>query len=356
MGLKQARLKCEDARRTLADGRNPAAEKQATKRAAQFREQNSVEAVSRRFIENRSHRWTLDYAGYVTKRLEANIFPFIGHRPITEVEPPELLEVLRKIEGRQALEMASRVRGLCSQVWRFAIGEGVAKRDAAADLVGVLKPYRSKRIPRAALEELPALLRAVDGCEAPPATRNRQTRIGLQLLAHVALRPGELRQAPWGEIDWETGLWRIAADRMKRDRPHIVPLSRQALALLRELHALTGRGFLMFPGEGKKGVMSENTLNTALHALGYKGRHASHGFRGVMSTVLNERGFNSDWIEMQLSHVEENAVRAAYNEALWLDQRRQMVQWYSDYLDALRIGQFIRPTAFKMPAMTANAA
>jgi integrase len=353
VSLKQARTKCEDARRVIAEGRNPAAEKQAAKRAAKFRERNSVEAVATRFIESRSYRWTPDYVAYVTKRLKANIFPFIGHRPIAEIEPPELLDVLRKIEAREALEMASRVRGLCSQVWRFAIGEGVARRD---DLVGVLKPYKSKRIPRASIEEMPELLRALERCEEPPFLRNRQTRLGLQLLAHVALRPGELRQAHWCEVNWDDALWRIAADRMKRDRPHIVPLSRQAMALLRELHTLTGAGSLMFPGEGKKGVMSGNTLNSALHALGYKGRHASHGFRGVMSTVLNERGFNSDWIELQLSHVEENAVRAAYNEALWLDQRRIMMQWYSDYLDALRTSPFVRPTAFKMPALIASAA
>jgi integrase len=172
----------------------------------------------------------------------------------------------------------------------------------------------------------------------------------------VALRPGELRQAPWSEIDWTNELWRIPAARMKRERPHLVPLSPQAIGIIRELHELTGAGPWMFPGEGRKGVMSENTLNNALHALGYKGRHCSHGFRGVMSTALNERGFNSDWIELQLSHVEENEVRSAYNEALWLDQRRTMMNWYSNYLDALRGGKFIRPTAFKMPLMVVEAA
>jgi integrase len=143
---------------------------------------------------------------------------------------------------------------------------------------------------------------------------------------------------------------------MKRVSPHLVPLSPQAIGIIRELHELTGAGPWMFPGEGRKCVMSENTLNNALHALGYKGRHCSHGFRGVMSTVLNERGFNSDWIELQLSHVEENEVRSAYNEALWLDQRRTMMNWYSNYLDALRGGKFIRPTAFKMPLMVVEAA
>ncbi len=252
--------------------------------------------------------------------------------------------------------MASRVRGLCSQVWRFAIGEGIAQRDAAADLKGVLTPYKSKKFPRLPLEELPELLRAIDSCASEPARRDHQTRIGLQLLSHVALRPGELRQAPWSEIDWKSKLWRIPAARMKRERDHLVPLSPQTLVLLRELHQLTGAGQWLFPGEGKKGVMSENTLNKALHALGYKGRHCSHGFRGVMSTVLNERSFNSDWIELQLSHVEENEVRGAYNDAMYLDQRRTMMCWYSNYLDTLRDGRFIRPTAFKMPVMVVDAA
>jgi integrase len=356
ISLKDARNKRDDARRVLDAGRDPSAERKQAKREVRMRAQNSFESVARRWITSRSYRWTQDYAGYVTQRLEANIFPYIGHRPIAEIEPPELLDQLRRIEAREAFEMASRVRGLCSQIWRFAIGEGIARRDAAADLKGVLTPYKSKKHPRVALEDLPELLRVIDRCEDELARRDPQTRIGLQLLSHVALRPGELRQAPWSEIDWKNELWRIPAARMKRERPHLVPLSPQAIGIIRELHELTGAGPWMFPGEGRKGVMSENTLNNALHALGYKGRHCSHGFRGVMSTALNERGFNSDWIELQLSHVEENEVRSAYNEAMWLDQRRAMMCWFSNYLDALRGGKFIRPTAFKMPLMVVKAA
>lgn len=347
--LAKAREQRDAARTLIVNGIDPSASQKRAKREEKLRNQNTIEAVARRWIQSRSFLWSSDYRGYVEQRLETNIFPFLGYRPIADVEPPELLSCLRRIEKRDAFEMANRVRGLCSQFWRYAIGEGTAERDAAADLKGVLTVHKSRKHPRVPLKELPGLLQAVNSCEQQPWNRNRLTRIRLQLLSHVALRPGELRSAPWTEIAWNEATWHIPAERMKMERDHLVPLSWQALAILRELHDLTGAGKLMFPGEGKKGVMSENTLNNALHALGYKGRHCSHGFRDVMSTVLNERKFDSDWIELQLSHVEENEVRAAYNEAMWLDQRRAMLQWYSDYLDLLRSGEFVRPTMLKKP-------
>ena len=219
--------------------------------------------------------------------------------------------------------------------------------DAAADLRGALISPPSSNMPVIPIEELPQLLLDIDGCEEAPACRDRQTRLALQLLALTFLRTGELRKGLWSQVNWNERTWEPAVEVMKERRPHTVPLSPQAIAVLEELHEFTGHSRFMFPGEGKKGVMSENTCLYGLYALGYRGRMSGHGFRSLASTILNEAGcFDERWIEFQLAHLEKNKVKAAYNKAKWLDQRFVMMQWLADYLDALRAGRYIKPLDF----------
>jgi integrase len=254
---------------------------------------------------------------------------------------------LRKIEVRGVHETAHRIRALCSQIFRYGIATGRCSRDPAADLRGALVSVKSERMPVIALLELPDLLRAIDACEEAPACRDRQTRLAMQLLCLTFVRTSELRKALWSQVDWEGRTWTPAIETMKMRRPHIVPLAPQAIAALEELREVTGGSKYLFPGEGRKGVMSENTILYSLYALGYRGRMCGHGFRSLASTILNEAGFNPDWIELQLAHVDNNQVRSAYNHARYLEQRRDMLFWYADYLDELRKGEFVKPHLFK---------
>jgi integrase len=270
------------------------------------------------------------------RRLEADIFPEMGRRPIAEIDAPEILDALRKVEARGTLETARRLRQVISAVFRFAIVERRAKRDPSADLKGALVPpapaQHHKAMPR---NELPNFFRAVESYDG-----DARTRLALKLIVQTFVRTKELRGARWGEfenLDGAEPQWRIPAERMKKRREHIVPLSRQAVATLKELRALPGSDATphLFPSPSRDGFISDNTLLFAMYRLGYHGRATVHGFRGMASTILNETGFNSDHIEMQLAHVERNKVRAAYNAAQWLPDRRRMMQWWADHLDAL---------------------
>jgi integrase len=351
--LKAARTKRDEARLAIREGRDPSGERKAAKRRQALEAQNAFRTVALEFIEKMGRRWGERHRANAISRLEANIFPALGNRPIGQIEPPELLEVLRKIENRGAHEMAHRVRALCGQIFRYGIACGVCSRDSSADLQGALTPVRSTHMPVIPVEELPDLLRAIDACEEAPACRNRQTRLALQFIALTFVRTSELRKALWSQVDWEEKLWTPAVEVMKMRRPHIVPLSQQALAVLEELRELTGESMYLFPGEGRKGIMSENTILYALYALGYRGRMCGHGFRSLASTILNEAGFNHDWIELQLAHQDEDESRRAYNHAKWLDQRRDMMAWYADYLYGLRKGGFIKPHLFNAAKVAA---
>jgi integrase len=345
--LKQARARRDDARTKLQEGRDPGGERKAAKLKQKQETKNAFKVIALEFVEKMLWHRGEKHRANARSRLENNIFPYLGSRPIDQIEPPELLEALRKIESRGAHEMAHRVRALCGQIFRYGISCGVCKRDPAADLRGALRPVKPVHMPTIPLEELPELLRAIDACEEAPASRDRLTKLGLQLMALTALRTKELRKGLWSQVNWDECTWMPEIEEMKMRRPHTVPLSRQAIAMLEELHDLTGRSRFMFPGEGKKGVMSENTLLYALYALGYKGRMCGHGFRSLASTVLNEADcFDERWIEFQLAHLEKNKVKRAYNHAKWLDQRFVMMQWLADYYDELRKGCFIKPLAY----------
>jgi integrase len=266
------------------------------------------------------------------RRMEADLFPAFGSKPIAEIESPDVLDALREVESRGSVETARRLKQTAGQIFRFAIVAGYAKRDPSADLRGALKaapPVRHhKAMPR---KDLRGFLRSIISYDG-----ELSTRLGLRLIVLTFLRTTELRAGRWEEVENLDGvnpLWRIPADRMKRSRDHLVPLSRQAVSTLQELRPLAANSPFIFPSAGKEQFMSNNTLLYALYRMGFHGRATIHGFRSLASTILNEKQFNADWIEMQLSHVEKNKVRGAYNAAQWLPGRTTMMQWWADHLD-----------------------
>lgn len=359
ISLADARKKRDEARSLVANGLDPSGEKKAEKRRARIAAENTFESVACEFMETRGHHWSAGYAVTVRRRFENDLFPYLGKRPIAEIDPPELLDVLKRIERRGAHDMAGRVKSLAGEVFRYGIATSRCRRDVSVDLKGALKRHEKKSVPSISLEDAPALLQAIDGCEASPSNCNPLTRIGLQLLSLTMLRPQELRFGTWSEIDWDNRLWRVPPSHLKKRKgrrdPHLVPLSSQAIEKLRELHNLTGpdgiyrrlkRDGYMFPGFGpKEPMMSGNTLLYALYSLGFHGKHSAHGFRALGTTILRERKFDREWIDRQLDHDEDNKIWSAYNNAEHLSGRREMLQWLGDYLDRLRDG-FIWPLDF----------
>jgi integrase len=338
VSLKQARERRDDARKQIASGRDPAAERKAAK---QETDPESFETVAREWFGKFSLHWAVSHSDKIIRRLERDLFPYLGSRSIKSITAPELLTVLRRIEARGTSETAHRALQNCGQIFRYAVATGRAERNPAGDLRGALAPtqethYPSITEPKAVGE----LLRALDGYQGDLITRS-----ALKLAPLVFVRPGELRRAEWVEIDLDKAEWRIPAEKMKARAPHVVPLSRQAVAILKELHPLTGGGRYVFPGlRSLSRPMSENTVNAALRRLGYD-QHTltGHGFRSMASTLLNEQGWNRDAIERQLAHGERDAVRAAYNYAEHLPVRRKMMQSWADYLDGLRVGGKVVP-------------
>jgi integrase len=341
--LAAARAKRDDARRQLASGVDPAVHRRLTKHLAATAAADSFEAVAREWHAKQAPAWVPSHGDRILRRLERDIFPYLGSRPTGQIDAPELLPVLRRIESRGAVETAHRALHNCSQVFRYAIVTGRAKRDPAQDLRGALAPVVERH--HASIKEPKAigqLMRAITGYQGTPVAR-----AALRLAPLVFVRPGELRKTEWTELDVEALLgnstdaeWRIPAARMKMREQHIVPLSAQSAALFRELHAITGAGRYVFPGaRSNKRPMSENTVNAALRRLGYgKDDMTGHGFRSMASTLLNEQGWNRDAIERQLAHAERDNVRGAYNFAEYLPERRRMMQAWADYLDQLTVG------------------
>jgi len=337
VSLKQARTRRDEARRLLADGIDPSNKRKAEAMA----DVESFEAVAREWFAKFSPDWASSHASKLLRRLEKDVFPWLGSRPIRQISAPELLTVARRIEARGALDTARRVLLNSGQVFRYAVATGRAERDPSGDLKGALPPPKEKHYatitePRA----VGALLRAIEGYQG-----HYVTRAALKLSPLTFVRPGELRRAEWAEFDLEKAEWRIPAEKMKSRAPHIIPLSTQALDVLRDLKPLTGSGRYVFPGlRGRDRAMSENTVNAALRRLGYrKDEMTGHGFRSMASTTLNEQGWNRDAIERQLAHGERDATRAAYNYAQHLAERRKMMQAWADYLDGLRQGADVVP-------------
>jgi integrase len=335
VGLMEARAARDDAKRSLAANVDPSQVKRERKRAAKVATGNTFEAVAREWHENWKDARSPYYAGQILRRLEADVLPTIGRRPIAELEPPELLDMLRKVEKRGVNETARRLKQLVGQIFRFAIVTGRAKRDPSADLKDALRatgePQRHRAMP---LLELPTFLQKLETYSG-----EMQTKLALKLVTLTFLRTTELRAGKWNELenfDGKSAQWRVPAERMKMRLEHLVPLSRQAVAVLRELRTLSGSSPNIFPSLGKERCMSSNTMLYALYRMGYHGRATTHGFRGVASTILNESNlFNRDWIERQLAHVERNEVRRAYNAAEWMPDRRRMMQWWADHITTM---------------------
>lgn len=332
--LKEAREKRNDARKMIGRGIDPVQYKKQTKALLAGRTANGLEAVAREWFVKYKHTWTEGHSRTIIRRLELNVFPWLGNKDVGTITPPELLTVLRRIEDRGALETAHRVKQICGQVFRYAIATGRAERDPSADLRGALPPTKPKRM--STITDPPKigeLLRAIDGYSG-----HLITRCALRLAPLVFVRPGELRKAEWSEIDMDKAEWKIPAEKMKGRIPHIVPLPTQAIEILRSIEPLTGSGRYVFPSlRTTRRPMSNNTVLAALRRLGYaKDEMSGHGFRSMASTLLNEQGWNSDAIERQLAHAERNSVRAAYNYAEFLPERKRMMQAWADYLQAIK--------------------
>jgi len=335
--LKEAREKRNAAKKLLEENIDPSIHKKKEKRQAEARLTSaSFEAVARELIAKNRNKWSERYARDVESRLEKHVFPWIGMIPITDVEAPDVLHVLRKVESYGKIETANRLKMLCSQVFRYGVATGLIKSDPTRDLKGALEPVVHKH--RATIIEpkkIGELLRAIDAFEGTMVVK-----CALRMTPYVFLSPGELRRAEWAEIDFEKAEWRIAAHKMKMRELHIVPLSRQVIGILREIQPLTGDGRYVFPSARSiHRPMSENTINVSLRRLGYsKDEICAHGFRAMASTILHEQGWNTDVIERQLSHKEGNAIKGAYNHARHLPERRKMMQQWANYLDGLRDG------------------
>jgi integrase len=345
--LKRARADCAEARKLLDSGTDPALQRKSDKLAARLRMATTFEGIARQWWAqwktNRSPR----YADYVIRRLEADVFPSIGNAAIASVTAPQLLALAKKVESRGAVDIAKRAYQVCGQVLRYAVAHGVIERNPAKDVrpSDALKPRTTRNFARVDAKELPELMRRLMAYEG-----STHTRFALQLMALTFVRTSELIGARWSEFDLEAAQWRIPAERMKKRRPHIVPLSRQAVEVLLCLkQASTGE--LLFPGERDHEVpMSNNTILGALYRMGYRSKMTGHGFRGVASTLLHEMGFRHDYIELQLAHQQEDETSAAYNFATYLHERAGMMQTWADYLDAIKRGDNVLRFKSKMVA------
>jgi integrase len=336
VGLKEAREKLDDVRKQLAARIDPSEQRKAQKVALIERVENTFEAIAREWFTLNSPKWASTHGDKTIRRLEINVFPWIGSRPLREVTAPELLAAIRRIEARNANETAHRTLQACGRVFRYAVATGRADRDPSRDLSGALAPIIERH--HASITDpkgVGALLSAIETYNG-----SFTTKCALRLAPLVFVRPGELRKAEWSEFDVDKAEWRIPAARMKMRSPHIVPLSRQAVEVIEELKPFTGGSRLLFPSAlSKEKPMSDNTVNAALRRLGYtREEMTGHGFRSMASTLLNEQGWNRDAIERQLAHSERDAVRAAYNYAEHLPERRRMMQAWADYLVRLKEG------------------
>lgn len=336
--LKEAGLKRNDLKRQISEGVDVAVEKKRSKLVAHAAGQNTLQVIGREWYEKHSVGKAQTTNIRAKNRLEKDVYPYLGFIDINKIEAPDILMVLRKVEDRGAVETAHRIRRLLSQIFRYAIATGRAKRDPSADLIGAIPPavkthYAAITEPK----EIGELIRALDNYQGAFSVK-----CALRFIARVFQRPGEVRAAKWEDIDLDNAMWRIPSDVMKKKgrNVHLVPLSHQAVEILEEMYAISGTGDYVFPSDiYPRRMISENTLNVALRRLGYtKEQHTSHGFRAMASTNLNEQGWNRDAIEAQLSHIESNAVRGAYNHAQYMEKRKEMMQWWSDYLDSLASG------------------
>jgi integrase len=341
--LAEARSKCADAKKLLEAGVDPGEKIKLDRIAASIADANTFGMIAEEWLEKGRKQGNAPVTLKKNEWLLKQVEPALGHRPICEISAAELLMALRKVEARGRYDTANRLRSICGQVFRYGIATARAERDVAADIKGALISHRVTH--RAAItnsQELGALLRAIDGFEGQTLTRR-----ALQILPHLFVRPGELRWAEWREFDFEKKVWMIPAAKMKMRRPHMVPLSRQVIELLRKIETDARYSPLLFPSlRSLQRPMSENTINAALRRLGYsKEEMTGHGFRATAATLLNEKGiWHPDAIERQLAHAEANSVRRAYARGEYWDERVRMMQYWSDHLDSLKAGRTGAPS------------
>lgn len=344
VGLAAARGRRDEARKLLASGADPSAARKAEKASQSTAQANTFEPIAREWYATKKDGWAASYGEKIIRRLEVDVFPYIGRTPVAEVTPLQLLEVLRRIEQRGVVETAHRALENCGQVFRYAIATGRATSNPGRDLKDALKRPQPTHFPAITKpDRLGELLRAIHGYAG-----THVVRAALQLAPMLLLRPGELRHAEWSEFDLDAATWVVPAARMKREKtgklhglPHLVPLPTQAVSVLRALHQLTGHARYVFRGERHHDrPMSENTVNAALRAMGFPADEMTgHGFRATARTLLHERlGIAPEVIEAQLAHTVQDNLGRAYNRTEFLDQRRAMLQVWADWLDRLRIG------------------
>jgi integrase len=344
VSLKKAREERDKARNRLVEGIDPGVAKKEEKHAEREQAENTFKTIALNWADTYGARWTESHRERVVDSLEADVFPALGDIAIKEITPPTVLEVIRAVESRGALDVASRILQRTSAVFRYAIQTGRATYNPAADMKGVLKTRKVEHRSAISRADLPDFLKKLDSYSGDPVTK-----LGLTLIVLTFVRTGELRGARWEEFDVDQGEWRIPAERMKMRSAHIVPLSPQALAVIEELRPLTGQSDLLFPSKrNQRKPISENTLLYALYRLGYHKRATVHGFRALASTILNETGFRPDVVERQLAHVERNKVRAAYHRSEYLEERRKMMDWWGACLESMSKDQkvvFLRRTS-----------
>lgn len=328
VSLAEAREKRDVARKQVANGIDPIEERKAQKLALKISTENSFEAISREWHTNKADRWTVAYREEIIKTFEQDVFPYIGNRPISEIKPLELLEVLRRIERRGALEKTRKVRQRCGEVFRYAIITGRAEYNPAPDLAVALAVPKQKNHPYLSEDELHHFVRDLEAYTGSIITKN-----ATKIVMLTGVRTQEMRFATWEEVDLEKGIWEIPAARMKMRRPHLVPLSTQIINIFKQLKPITGHYPYIFIGRNNRSKpISKESVSQVIELLGYKGRATGHGFRHTMSTILHEQGFESVWIEMQLAHIDKNTIRGTYNHANYLEKRRDMLQWYANKL------------------------
>jgi len=341
ISLLDARKRRDDARKLLANNVDPGAVRKAQKQA-KVEETETFEVVAREWHDRFTPTWTIGHAGTIMDRLTRDLFPWIGKRPIAEIKASELLSAMRRVESRGALESAHRIRTICGQVFRYAVSTGRAERDPSIDLKGALPQPQEKH--RAAITEpveVGKLLRSIDDYSG-----SFVVKCALKIAPLVFVRPGELRHMEWTELDFENAQWNIPAGKMKMKEPHLVPLSTQAIEILKELQGLTGTSRYCFPsGRSFDRALSDNAILSALRRMGYaKDEMSGHGFRAMARTILDEvLQVRPDFIEHQLAHAVRDPNGRAYNRTAHLNERRKMMQQWADYLDQLRVGAKVLP-------------
>lgn len=342
MSLVAARKEARILSHEVEEGHDPAAERKSKVRAERISQdvkanENSFRAVATDWFDRMSTSWTsAKHVDDVKRRLELNIYPQLGDRPIAEIDAPEVLAAIRKIEDRGATDLSHRVLAVAGQVFRYGIATGKCKYDISASLRGALTPHNRLNQAAVTVKELPKLMQNIDKYNE---LGDRKTQLALKVIAHTFVRTSELIESTWDEFDFEAKLWVIPGWRMKGKLDHVIPLTRIVLTYLKELKILAGNSKYVIPGRNPLKPISNNTILFALYRMGYKQKMTGHGFRAVASTVLNENEFNEDWIERQLAHVEANKVRGAYNRAQYIKGRTEMMNWWSQYLLAIEQGK-----------------